>query len=328
MHQDLLRLLGLGLGRHQLNAVQPQPIERFEQGDVFFGGNGTVHGSMVRDRAQCAAMTQQHLIVDGIDVWIEGEGAQTVLMLHGWPDTLHLWDAQVAALRGAYRCARFTLPGFDVAGPSRETTLAGMAALVRRIADAVSPEAPLILLVHDWGAVFGYEFAAQHPSRVARLIAVDIGDIQRGAFLRSLTVQAKLMIAAYQGWLAIAWGVGRWLSTALGTRMTRSMARALRCRADPARITWQMNYPYKHQWTGGYRQATPFEPHCPVLYIYGRRKPFQFQSPQWLERIAALPGSAVQGMDTGHWVMVQQPEAFNACVLNWLKSGHADRAAS
>ena len=31
--------------------------------------------------------------IDGIDVRVEGEGAETVVMIHGWPDTLRLWDA-------------------------------------------------------------------------------------------------------------------------------------------------------------------------------------------------------------------------------------------
>jgi pimeloyl-ACP methyl ester carboxylesterase len=43
-----------------------------------------------------------------------------------------------------------------------------------------------------------------------------------------------------------------------------------------------------------------------------------FHSPQWLERIAARPGSAVQGFRTGHWVMVDQPEVFNQRVVAWL----------
>ena len=48
-----------------------------------------------------------------IDLHIEGAGEETVLMVHGWPDTYRLWDAQVEALKGRFRCIRFTLPGLD-----------------------------------------------------------------------------------------------------------------------------------------------------------------------------------------------------------------------
>jgi pimeloyl-ACP methyl ester carboxylesterase len=84
---------------------------------------------------------------------------------------------------------------------------------------------------------------------------------------------------------------------------------------------WQMNYPYAMQWLGllgGFRGAAGMDPHCPMLYIYGLRKPFMFQSTQWLEQMAARPGCAVQAFPTGHWVMVHQPAEFLACVKRWL----------
>ena len=57
---------------------------------------------------------QEKPVIDGIDVRAEGQGPRTVVMVHGWPDTYRVWDAQVAALQGQYRCVRFTLPGFDI----------------------------------------------------------------------------------------------------------------------------------------------------------------------------------------------------------------------
>ena len=57
--------------------------------------------------------------IEGVDVVVEGEGAETVVMMQGWPDTWRLWDGQVAALKDRYRCVRFTQPGFDPAKPAR-----------------------------------------------------------------------------------------------------------------------------------------------------------------------------------------------------------------
>jgi len=57
------------------------------------------------------------------------------------------------------------------------------------------------LLLHDWGCLFGYELAARHPQRVARIIGVDIGDATAPAYLRTLTLGQKLMILTYRcGW--------------------------------------------------------------------------------------------------------------------------------
>lgn len=98
--------------------------------------------------------------VDGIEVHVEGEGSQTIVMIHGWPDTHRLWDETVEGLKSTYRCVRFTLPGFDITQSPRPTSLAQMTALFSRIVSTVSPDKPVVLLLHDWGCLFGYEFAA------------------------------------------------------------------------------------------------------------------------------------------------------------------------
>ena len=76
-----------------------------------------------------------------------------------------------------------------------------------------------------------------------------------------------------------------------------------------------MNYPYAMRWlgvAGGLRGLKAFEPPGPMLYIYGERKPFMFHSRVWAARMQAV------GFPTGHWVMLQAPEAFNQAVLAWL----------
>jgi cis-3-alkyl-4-acyloxetan-2-one decarboxylase len=98
-----------------------------------------------------------------------------------------------------------------------------------------------------------------HPALVSRLSGVDMGDSGSSAFARSLTFKAKLTRGGYRLWLALAWRIGGLLAD----RMTRAMARALRCPADPARIGAQMNYPYAMRWlgaVGGMRGLAPLEP--------------------------------------------------------------------
>lgn len=270
------------------------------------------------------------LQVDGVDLFIEGDGAQTLVMVHGWPDTWRLWDAQVAALRARWRCVRFTLPGFDVDKPRRALSLDAMVDFLSRVIDAVSPGQPVLLMAHDWGCVFGYAFVMRHPQRVARLVGVDIGDAGSRAHAASLGWRHKAGIFGYQAWLAAAWLIGG-LHRGLGDRMTRAMARWLRCPAEARYVGAQMNYPYFIQWTGrhgGYRGRVRLDPPCPMLYLYGARKPFQFHSAAWADALAARPGCRVVPMRTGHWVMCDASEAFNRELLDWLDplAGPADNA--
>ena len=189
--------------------------------------------------------------VAGIDVWLEGEGPHTVVMLHGWPDSPALWDSSVEVLKSGYRCVRFHLPGYQLGTPSQPLSVVGATTLINAVVDAVSPMEPVTLLLHDWGCLFGYEFAARHPHRVARVIGVDIGDTGSHAYLKSLSARQKLMIAGYQLWLVAAWLLGP-RAPGLANRMTRFMARSIGCRNDPQRVVWQMNYPYAMQWLGSF----------------------------------------------------------------------------
>src|SRR6185437_7978277 len=107
------------------------------------------------------------LQIDGIDVFVEGDGDESIVMIHGWPDTYRLWDAQVAFFRDRYRCVRFTLPGFDIDKPRRAFTLAETLSIVGHIVDRESAGRRVILMLHDWGCAFGYQFAMLDPSRVS-----------------------------------------------------------------------------------------------------------------------------------------------------------------
>jgi pimeloyl-ACP methyl ester carboxylesterase len=257
--------------------------------------------------------TQQ---IDGVDVFIEGQGTETIVMIHGWPDTHRLWNATVQALQGRYRCVRFTLPGFDTAKPRRASSIAELTASFKNIIEQTCPGQKVVLMLHDWGCVFGYALAAQHPALVSKIVGVDVGDAGSRSHVRELRFVDKLSIALYQGWLAVAWRIGG----SVGNSMTRWMARALHCPSDAQFIGAQMNYPYWQQWTGGGARpgAAAFVPACPMLYVYGTKKPFMFHSAAWAEALALRPQSRVLAIDTGHWVMSRRPAPFHQAVLDWL----------
>jgi pimeloyl-ACP methyl ester carboxylesterase len=197
---------------------------------------------------------------------------------------------------------RFTLPGFD-AGPRRAYPFEALMETLRSIVGGER----VILLLHDWGCFFGYQFAMRHPELVERIVGVDIGDAGSRQHLAEIGASGKLKIVAYQVWLALAWFFG-------SDAMARFMARLIR--VPPGReVRAQMGYPYAMRWfgvAGGFKGLRVFKPHCPMLFLYGERKPFMFHSRAWAARMQAV------AFPTGHWVMLQAPEAFNQAVLTWL----------
>lgn len=265
----------------------------------------------------------QQMVVDGVDIYIEGEGAETIVMIHGWPDTYRVWDAQVAELRHRYRCVRFTLPGFDITRPRRSYSLDAMMRVLLHIVNSVNKKEKVILMLHDWGCVFGYEFYMRNKALVSAIIGVDIGDAQSKATLRSRSVGQKLMVSGYQSTLALAWAIGG----PVGTVMTRTMARVLGAPSPREHISVGMDYPYyilTAGAAGSYSSLVPFVPKVPMLFIYGTRKPFMFHSPQWTETMAAREGCKVVAMETDHWPMIRQPERFNDVVTSWLEKPAVD----
>ena len=256
------------------------------------------------------------ITVDGIDVHVEGGGDETIVMIHGWPDTHRLWDSTVAHFRERYKCVRFTLPGYDIAKPRRAYSIDEIADFMRRVIEQVSPGRKVILLVHDWGCFFGYQFYARRPDKVSRIVGVDIGDPR--STRRILTGREKLIMVSYQTWNALAWKFGG----RIGTWMTRALAKLGSCPSDRAPMSFGMGYPYWLLWFGGrdsYKHhVRRFEPACPMLFVYGVHKPMRFHSKAWADELAAKPGNRVVEFDTGHWVMSDQPQRFNEVVTAWL----------
>ena len=253
------------------------------------------------------------------EVVIEGSG-KPIVMIHGWPDTYRLWDGQIPALRDRYRCVRFTLPGFERTDTKRAYTLDEIIEAIRKVVD----NQRVTLLLHDWGCLYGYQFAMRDPELVERVVGVDIGDAGSRAHRAELGVLGRCGIFAYQFWLAAAWRIGG----RIGDAMTRAMARLLRCPTDPQAIGAQMTYPYAVRWfgdAGGFQGLRVFKPQVPMLFLYGEKKPVMFHSRAWAEQLALKAGSRVVAFATGHWIMVTRREAFNDALRTWL--AETDRIA-
>jgi pimeloyl-ACP methyl ester carboxylesterase len=75
----------------------------------------------------------------GVDIQVEGNGPETLVMLHGWPDTLALWNDTVQALSDTHQCVRFTLPAFDAHAPMPPKSLVQMVSFIDEVVHAVSP---------------------------------------------------------------------------------------------------------------------------------------------------------------------------------------------
>ena len=102
--------------------------------------------------------------------------------------------------------------------------------------------------------------------------------------------------------------------------MTRSFAKRAHAPADPARVTAWMNYPYRNSWadllSGRVRKLDDdYWPTCPLLFVYGEKKPFPFHTPAWLEHVRKAGGEVV-ALPCDHWVTRDQ--SFTDLLVRWL----------
>ncbi len=105
----------------------------------------------------------------------EGRGP-LVLLLHGFPDTAHTWDAVRPALAEAgYRAVTPFMRGYAPtevpATPAYDNDTLGRDALALI---AALGEERAIVVGHDWGATAAYAAAALGPERVKLLVTVAI----------------------------------------------------------------------------------------------------------------------------------------------------------
>jgi len=103
------------------------------------------------------------------------EGAEVVVLLHGFPDLAHSWRDVIPLLSDSYRVIAPDLRGYGAtdkpAGGYDAETLAGdVAALI----EALAPGQTAHLVGHDWGAFVAWVVAIERPDLLATLTAVDV----------------------------------------------------------------------------------------------------------------------------------------------------------
>ena len=247
--------------------------------------------------------------------------APPILLLHGWPDDLTLWDALVAELVPRYRCIRVTWPGFAADASLVLPTLSEINDGVGAVLDRAVGRKAVTLIAHDWGCAFGYHFAMTNPGRVARVVGMDIGDARSPEHEQSLSMFARLGVLSYQWPLQYAFSLARGGREDMADAVARSVARLVGVAGDPVRVRARMGWPYWLRFNGGLDGLRVIVPSAemPMLFLYGRRKPFNFHSEVWAKQVAALPGCEVHGLDGGHWVMLGPTQGeTHRIVLRWL----------
>ncbi|MFF2086944.1 SDR family oxidoreductase [Nocardia sp. NPDC058176] len=103
--------------------------------------------------------------------------ADTIVLVHGWPDTHHLWDTVIPLLSERFHVVAYDTRGHGASTRTQRTADFRLDELARdfyAVLDAVSPDRPVHVLAHDWGSVQVWEAVCepQAAERVASFTSV------------------------------------------------------------------------------------------------------------------------------------------------------------
>jgi pimeloyl-ACP methyl ester carboxylesterase len=114
--------------------------------------------------------------IDGVDIFYREAGpkdAPTILLLHGFPSSSHMFRNLIPALADEFHLVAPDYPGFGQSSAPPvdkfDYTFDNLAAVVEKFTEAVGLKR-YALYVQDYGAPIGYRLAVKHPERVTGLI--------------------------------------------------------------------------------------------------------------------------------------------------------------
>jgi pimeloyl-ACP methyl ester carboxylesterase len=122
-------------------------------------------------------ISYKHAVVDGNRIFYREAGpstAATILLLHGFPTSSHMFRNLIPALADSYHVVAPDLPGFGFSdAPDRKRfryTFENLAKVIGDFTQAVGLQR-FAIYVFDYGAPVGFRLALAHPERIAAIIS-------------------------------------------------------------------------------------------------------------------------------------------------------------
>lgn len=262
----------------------------------------------------------------------------TLLLVHGYPDNAEVWTAVAEQL-----AKRYFVVAYDVRGAGRSSAPRGTAAYalnhlvddLAAVADALSPDAPVHLVGHDWGALQGWEalLSERLAGRIASYSTAAPSLDHAGLWFQKrlgkptprnlLECASQVMGSAYIMMFQLpllpelAWKL------LVGRNWPRLLARidGIQTEARPTQTADGQHGLglYRANVLPRLRHPQPRRTEVPVQLLVMQRDPFV---PARLFECVAdwTPNLRRTVIDAGHWAPLSHPQAFAAAVSEFVTS--------
>jgi haloalkane dehalogenase len=100
--------------------------------------------------------------------YVDTGAGNPVVFLHGNPTSSYLWRNIIPVVSDDHRCLAPDLVGMGASGPAPDGgyRFADHARYLDAWFDAVLPQGPVTLVLHDWGSALGFHWAHRNPARL------------------------------------------------------------------------------------------------------------------------------------------------------------------
>lgn len=253
-----------------------------------------------------------------------GEGVP-VLLLHGFPDSRYLWRHQLASLADAgFRAIAPDLRGYGEAPKPEGVEAYAMPRIledIRSLLDSLEVDRTHIV-GHDWGGTVAWLFAGYHPERTRSVTGLTVG-APGGPGRRALPQLEKMWYVFFfqnegvaEEWLQR----DDWQGLRAWTRGNGDLSRYCTELARPGALTAALNW-YRANFKPASLNATSRPPRIrvPALGIAAENDDYLLEG-HVKNSDAMVDGPWTYHLlkDASHWLMLDQPEAFNRHLLAFL----------
>lgn len=121
----------------------------------------------------------RHIDVDGLNIRVAVEGSgPLVLFVHGFPESWYSWRHQLSAVSAAgFTAAAIDVRGYggsDAPHPIEAYDMQSLTSDIAGVARALQPDAPAIVIGHDWGSPLAWCSALLYPDQFRAVAALSV----------------------------------------------------------------------------------------------------------------------------------------------------------
>lgn len=247
-----------------------------------------------------------------------------VLLVHGYPDTHHIWRKQIPELvKAGYRVIAPDTRGCgqtDISTRREDYRVDNLVADLIALLDALQID-KVRLVAHDWGSGICWPLIIKHPERVDRYVALSTGHpmaYRRGGLDQKLKGYYTMVFQL--PWLPeFLLSAFNWLGMRLMTNFPEEQPQWQKEQSRPGRLKAGLNYYRANPWL--FIRGQDDNTRVPVMGVWSSGDRFLAEgqmrdSAHYVD--APFRYECIEGAN--HWLQLSGADKFNPVLLDYLQA--------